>query len=245
VFLGKVDGEVVALKVYGPTEERRRMERELNLLAAIDCPNLVKVRRHDWITINDTPCPLVAFEYHPHGDLRRLTELEVTPLDTGTLLRIGAQISNAIEALWGKRIVHRDIKPANIVKAEDGHFVLVDLGLAKHLDLSTITLAGFTVGTVGYMSPEQAQGRKRLTLNSDVFSLGVTLYELAAKRHPFGHSQIQIARGLAQPLNKIRPDLPVPLSHLIHQMMQLSPYNRPRQALSEFLRLLEKNNVST
>lgn len=239
VFRGTVDGHDAALKVFDPQQEPRRVERELHLLTKIDCPHLVKVLAVDHVMIGGVAFPLVAYELHPGGDLTKLLRPSVAPISPQELVRIGHEVGIAVDELWARRIVHRDIKPANIVQAADGRYVLVDVGLARHLDRSALTAAGLVPGTRGYMSPEQASGRSNLTVHSDIFSLGVTLYEIGAKAHPFERDQNRIvARMAARGLHTVRPSLPRNVAAAIDQMIALRPSMRPRSAAGHFKPLL-------
>ena len=157
-----------------------------------------------------------------------------TAPDKRTIVGIGLNVATAVERLWAKRIVHRDIKPANIVKAATDRFVLVDVGLARHLDRSALTAPGAAPCTPGYASPEQALGRRNLTINSDVFSLGVTLYEIGTGIHPFNRAQNLVGVISPRPIQLIRRDLDGPLAALISQMMAVSPAARPSAIRSRF-----------
>lgn len=240
VFRGTVDGEQVALKVFNPATDQRRLDRELDFLRTANHPNLVKIIDAQSITIRGSDCPIVAYEYLSGGDLVDMLNAMSTPVDVETVVEIGAQISSAIECLWQSRIVHRDIKPGNILKASDDRFVLADFGLARHLDLATITSGIQIIGTHGYMSPEQAMGRKKLTIHSDVFSLGVTLYEIAGARHPFNGLQPSCGFSLAYKLWDVRKDLPPRLIRLVEQMMNATPAMRPSNLAAQFLSLKER-----
>src|SRR3989304_4427855 len=99
-------------------------------------------------------------------------------------LDVGIQIAEGLAAAHEKAIVHRDIKPENIMFRKDGRVQIMDFGLAKLLGASRLTKEGSTVGTAGYMSPEQVQGQET-DHRSDIFSLGVLLYEMIAGRSPF------------------------------------------------------------
>lgn len=179
---------------------------------------------------------LVAYELHSGGDLTALLAPGAQPLAEAELAKIGQDIGSAADALWARRIVHRDIKPANIVRASNGTYVLVDVGLARHVDRSGLTGAGLAVGTPGYMSPEQARGRRDLTVHSDAFALGITLYEIAAKVHPFGRDQVRIMRGLVPAeLKTHRGDLSDAICRGIHRMMSVRSAARPR-LLAEFFK---------
>lgn len=238
VFLGTLSGEKAAIKIFRPETDPRRIKREQSL-TKITCPNLVRILGVSEMQINNKNCSLIAYEYYEGGDLTKFLSEDAEVLAASVLFKIGQQISNAMEVLWNNRIVHRDIKPANIVQAEKDRFVLVDLGIARHLDLVTVTLRGHFCGTEGYMSPEQAIGRKNLTIHSDVFSLGITLYELASKIHPFDRQQDMIGQYIPKPLNADRPDLPQKFSDLLNQMMASRVSDRPSLVQKHFSAFLE------
>lgn len=227
VFRGECKGIPAALKVFDSQANSKRIERELAALSSLDCPYLVKVLDSTRVFMGGTPRDVIAYELLSGGDLTALSGApsRPSPVEIG---RICHHVSTAAEALWARRIVHRDIKPGNIVAAGPGRYVLVDVGFAKHLDLSTATQAGMAVGTPGYMSPEQAAGRSTLTIQSDTFSLGVTLHEISSGVHPFGRIQQLIGATLTPPdLRAYRPDLPPNFCLLVNRMMSVRPHLRP------------------
>lgn len=240
VFSGEVHGRPAALKLLFPETDPdfARLNRELPLLQSIDCPHLVKVLEHCEVQLTEGPTRVVAYELIDGGDLLRHLEDDAPPLSEDELLRVGCHVSAAVQALWAERIVHRDIKPANVMQHESD-FVLVDVGVARHLDRTALTAVGNAVGTRGYMSPEQARGRRSLTVSSDVFSLGVTLYHLASKRHPFDGRQHNInnAAYVVPPLLQHRPDFSKPFALLVHSMLTHSAPRRPNQVQDRFARL--------
>jgi len=234
VFLCKKNGVDIALKLFDPRSNPRRIERELQLLRDVNCKNLISI--YDWcnITINNINIILVEYEYIPGGDLTQFLEPNSPQLTNNELLIIGVNVARAINTLWNwhrSRVVHRDVKPHNILLHSQAHYILADLGLARHIDLSDLTAMGGAPGTSGYMSPEQALGRKNLTYKSDIFSLGVSLYELASKIHPFQRNQSVIGHKQPVPLENYRKDLTNHFVKLIHQMMHVIPAYRPNNVV--------------
>lgn len=234
MFVGSVHSKKAAIKLFRPDADDRRLNREIEALSEISCRNLPKVLAFTVIDLSGVSCAVVAYEYFAGGDLLGLLSNSAPMVSARSLFSIGAEVGEALEALWQRRIVHRDVKPANIVKADDGRYVLVDIGVARHLDLSDLTAAGFACGSPGYMSPEQAQGRKQLTITSDVFSLGVTLYELATKKHPFDRRQHLVGSATVAPISASRTDLPSSFARLVERMLSLRAWERPAKIVREF-----------
>lgn len=234
VFRGECRGQPAAVKVFDAATDMRRVDRECNLLSKLSCPYVVRLIEHFRVTINTESLRIVVYEYHPGGDLSPMLAPNSAPVSEATLLKIGMEVGTGITTLWNSRIVHRDIKPANIVQAADGRYLLVDVGLARHLDLSALTAAGGAPGTRGYRSPEQALGRRALTIRSDVYSLGMTLFVLAAKRHPFNGADILSPTPIDfSPMTTGRA-LSSGLLSLIKQMLEYSPARRPSDIVARF-----------
>lgn len=235
VFRGTFRDDVAAIKIFGPGQEDR-VSREVDLLSGLRCPCIVKIKGYEKITVQGRLLPVVAYEYLPGGNLVRTYLDAATPqISPENLIEVGRRMGEAVEALWTVRICHRDIKPGNIVLTSDGSPVLVDVGLARHLNRSNLTAAGQVPGTIGYMSPEQYAGRRYLTVHSDVFSLGVTLYQIAAKVHPFDQRQPVVGMAPSAGLSTLRPDIPEPIVKLIEQMLSIRPQLRPIAISTKFL----------
>lgn len=236
VFLAYEDGRAVAIKLFKPDANAERLNREISLLSSLNHPNLVRLLNYGTMQILEATVAYVVYEFLSGGDLCQYASPDSRRLDARTLCAIGMQIGSVIETLWSRpeRIVHRDVKPANVIEAEHGRFVLVDLGLARHIDLSDLTREGAGVGTPGYMSPEQEAGRRSLTIRADVFSLGVTLHELAMKVHPFNGEQ-ELIRSTDPPnICTQRADLPERLGYLVKAMMRRVAVDRPGRVAHHF-----------
>ncbi len=186
-------------KVIDKPSSRERFQRETRAIASLNHPNICAVQDAGELQGR----PYIVMEYLDGKSLREL--LTSAPLDPELVLSLGIQLCDGLQAAHSNGIIHRDIKPSNIVLTATGHAKLLDFGLAKLVDnglvfnLSsltteheTLTGEGALVGTVPYMSPEQALG-KPLNQRSDLFSMGVVLYELAGGVHPFrGDTQAAI-----------------------------------------------------
>jgi hypothetical protein len=179
-------------------ESRQRFEREARAAAQLQHPNIVTVYELG----EDRGLPFIAMELLPGADLEVLLRSgEEIPL--AEKLDVVAQVCRGLAYAHERGIVHRDIKPSNVRLLEDGTAKIMDFGIAKYGD-AHLTKTGMMVGTVHYMSPEQVRGR-RLDGRSDVFSVGVILYELLVGERPFR------GEGPTQVLYKIVNEEPPPL----------------------------------
>ncbi len=191
VFHGAVHGQPAAIKVYFPGNMEHRVAREVDALGALHCHSIVKLLWSQTLTHDGNEYPMVATSFIAGSSLDQ--RLRIRPLAYDELGIIAYDVATAIDHLWRRRIVHRDLKPSNILIGETGRACVIDLGIARHLDQSTLTsLAGATWGTWGYLSPEQAKGVRTLTCKSDVYALGIILIECALGHHPTRHDQQQL-----------------------------------------------------
>jgi serine/threonine-protein kinase len=125
----------------------------------------------------------ITMEYVPGGDLKRLIR-RTKRLDTGTAISIAKQVCEGLTEAHGLGIIHRDLKPNNIMLDDEGRARIMDFGIARSLKEKGITGAGVMIGTPEYMSPEQVEG-KEIDQRSDIYSLGVILYEMVTGQVPF------------------------------------------------------------
>lgn len=181
----QTDGDIV-LKLFHPLADPQRAFREVQAASEVQCPRVPRVHE-----IGNLTSPLGQLiwvrEQRIRGeDLRaRVTR---GALDAKSLMRLALHTLEALVAAEKVRIVHRDVKPDNILQATDGSYWLLDFGLARHLDMDslTATAAQYGVGTAGYTATEQYRNRKgEIDARADLFSLGVTLYECATGQNPF------------------------------------------------------------
>lgn len=172
----------------------------------------------------------LVMELVPGEALSTILEREHV-LSTDKVLDIVAQTASALQAAHAAGLVHRDIKPGNLLITPDGRVKITDFGIARIADQVPLTATGQVMGTVQYLSPEQASGHPA-SPTTDIYSLGIVAYEALAGRRPFtGESQVAIA--MAQ-INETPPDLPVtvsePVRNLVYACIAKNPADRPQSA---------------
>jgi serine/threonine protein kinase/WD40 repeat protein len=224
-------------KVSDP-ERRRRFEQEAKSASALNHPNIVTI--HDIAEAAGTS--YIVMEYVPGRTLADVIPRRGLSLNNALAYAIPA--ADALAAAHAAGIVHRDFKPANVMVGDDGRVRVLDFGLAKLVEADegdsddALTLAtaehktaeGLLVGTVGYMSPEQAEG-KRLDARSDVFSFGAVLYEMVTGHRAFrGDSSAStlaaILRSEPRPASDVVPDLPREVERIIARCLRKDPARR-------------------
>jgi serine/threonine protein kinase len=212
---------IVALKFIAPElrrdpEVERRFLHEARAASALDHPNICAI--HEIAPADDGRLYIVMAAYQ--GETLR-ARLGQGPLSVQEALDIGEQIARALAAAHERGIVHRDVKPDNVFLTRDGVIKLLDFGLARTAD-SRMSGPGAVEGTVAYMSPEQAGG-ERADERSDVWSLGVILFEMLAGVRPFAAGDcgtaLHLIRTREPDLKAARPDLPPAVANLVHRAL--------------------------
>ena len=237
-------GRKVALKVLGhelaaDSERRDRFEREARAVAALNHPNIItiySVEEQDGI----------AFLTMELVEGKTLTELIPRQgMSLEGFLRVAIPLADAVGAAHQRGITHRDLKPANVMVSDEGRLKVLDFGLAKLREESphnslTVTMdaaltgEGRIIGTIAYMSPEQAQG-KPVDARSDVFSLGILLFEMATGEQPFkGNTNMAVLSAILRDapvsLTDLRQDLPRDVGRILRRCLAKDPEDRYQTA---------------
>ena len=226
------DGTLYALKVLHPhlTESDVMVTRFLK-----EARNSIQIRSPNCINVIQSgkagQFPYFIMEYIEGEDLAKVLKNRrfLSPPEAKKIFR---QICNGIEAAHEIPLVHRDIKPANILIEKDTQrAVITDFGIARAADGTKLTITGSCMGTPAYMSPEQAEGSKNIDYRSDIYSLGVLLYEICTGGMPFQRdSEISLANARLNeapiPPRHYQPDLPKKIEAVILQAMAFNPSSR-------------------
>src|SRR5437868_196853 len=220
-------------------ERKRRFVQEAKAASALNHPNIIHI--YDISSSDGTD--FIAMEFVAGKTVDQLIGKSGLPLkDT---LKYSIQIADALARAHSAGIVHRDLKPANIIVAEDGRVKLLDFGLAKltettgdsesatatmNIQQTALTEEGSIVGTIAYMSPEQAEGKK-VDGRSDIFSFGSVLYEMVTGRRPFeGGSKISTLSAILHKeppaASEISPAVPMELEKIIARCLRKDPERR-------------------
>ncbi len=224
----------VALKFLGAELTRdaaanERFRHEAQAASALDHPNICTIHE-----IDETPDHrlFIALAYYEGETLKK--RLERGPLPVDAALDIAIQIAQGLSRAHQSGLVHRDIKPANVMITADGLVKIVDFGLAKLTGDADMTRTGTTIGTVAYMSPEQARGEV-VDGRTDVWALGVVLYEMLAGARPFtGKDEVAVLASILDhtpaPIGEARPDIAPDLQRIVTRALDKSPASRYRSA---------------
>jgi serine/threonine protein kinase len=233
---------LVAVKILSPglstdPERKRRFFQEAQAASALNHPNIITL--YDIVSEGDMQC--IVMEYINGKTLRDLTP--AGGLAPPQALQYAVQIASALTVAHAAGLIHRDLKPSNIMVTTSGLIKVLDFGLAKWVDSgmsghtgdqstveTALTREGSIIGTVSYMSPEQAEG-KRVDARSDIFSFGSVLYEMLTGKRAFeGRSGIStlssILRDDVKPLSEAAPDVPPLLEQIVLRCLAKEPASR-------------------
>ncbi len=227
------DGRLVALKLLPPhlaadPTMRARFEQESHL--GLDHPNIVRVNRSGMVD----GTPYIEMEYVAGESLDRLVA-RAGPLSPEAAARILLDAGRALDYAHACGVIHRDVKPSNVIVRTDGSAMLADFGVAKAMGVTAHTATMTRVGSVFFMSPEQAAGAFEITPASDIYSLGATAYYALTGHAPFeAGTDVAIARQhieqLPRHVSDLRPAVPRTVGDVVMWALQKSPSQRPASA---------------
>ncbi|MDP8923221.1 MAG: protein kinase, partial [Chloroflexota bacterium] len=227
-------GRPVAVKILreqfsGEAEFQERFRREARAAARLSHPNIIAI----YDVGRDGDVNYIVMELVEGEDLKALVR-RAAPFPPTQIVELGSQIAAALDYAHRAGIVHRDIKSQNVLVTRDGQVKVADFGIAVALGERSITQTGMVIGSVHYMAPEQAQGRPTSPA-TDIYSLGVVLYEMATGRLPFtAEAPLAVARMHIDtppvPPQTLNPRLPLAIGATILAALAKRPEARPQSA---------------
>jgi serine/threonine protein kinase len=219
-------------------DRRLRFVQEAQAVSALNHPNIITI----YDIVDDGLTQYMVIEFVEGKTLLELIPKGGMPIPQ--VIRYGSQIAEALCAAHAAGIVHRDLKPANVMITGAGLVKVLDFGLAKMIDWAAadpdgatltmtagpLTIEGTLLGTVNYMSPEQAEGKK-LDARSDIFSFGSVLYEMLTGKAAFHHDTVlatltSVLRDEVQPVRELAPDIPAELERIVNACLKKNPDDR-------------------
>lgn len=227
------------------SDERKRLEIEAKAAAALNHPNIATIYAIEEVDEKT----FLVMEYIEGQELKEIVGTQhVVPQQEA--IDLALQIAEGLQAAHEKGIIHRDIKSSNIMVTNDGKVKIMDFGLAKIKGVSKLTQSGTTLGTISYMSPEQASG-KNADHRSDIWSFGVVLYEMFTGQLPFTGDYDQavvysIINEEPQSVKKLNPEIPVELVNIIKKALRKNTdarYNSFVQIIKDLKNCLENLNA--
>ena len=234
-------GQIVALKVLhahlGDDVHLERFHREARMAASINHPNVIRVSDVG----QDGDSDFIAMELLPDSLARVIESGGALPVDRA--VDFASQIADGLAAAHALGIVHRDIKPQNVLIGPDGNVKVSDFGIARATAFSTMTVTGAMMGTPHYMSPEQARGHRE-DIRSDLYSLGVLLYQMLTGEVPFDAETplevLEMHRETTPPkVRQERSEVPRPLEAVVARCLEKDP-GRRYQAPEELAHALKE-----
>ncbi len=212
------------------SDERKRFEIEAKAAAALNHPNIATIHAIEH-TDDDVFIVMEYIDGQELGDI--VGAIHESPLQITEIIDIAIQVAAGLQAAHEKGIVHRDIKSSNIMITEKGQVKIMDFGLAKVHGTAQLTQIGTTLGTIAYMSPEQARGEV-VDHRSDIWSFGVLLYEVSTGRQPFKGDYEQaiiycIINETFEPVHIYRPEIPAEMENIIEKALAKNTVDRYQQ----------------
>ncbi|MFQ6069930.1 MAG: protein kinase [Candidatus Aminicenantales bacterium] len=214
----------LSLQTVGGAEGKSRFFHEAQIAASLDHPNICSVYEIDEVEGQ----VFISMAYIEGQSLKE--KIESGPLKVDEFIDLALQIADGLEEAHERGIIHRDIKTSNIMVTDKGQVKIMDFGLAKSSFQTKITKTGTTLGTVGYMSPEQVRGEE-IDFRSDIWSLGVVFYELITGHLPFRgeHEQpvmYSILHRQPEPVTSLRTGVPIELERIVMKCLEKNPPDR-------------------
>jgi TolB-like protein/predicted Ser/Thr protein kinase len=222
----------VALKFLPPElthipDIKERFMREAQTAASLDHPNICTVHEFD----EAEEKTFISMAYIEGQSLKK--KIDSGPLELDEALKIATQVAEGLQEAHKKGVIHRDIKSANIMMDERDQAKIMDFGLARMAGITMLTQEGTTMGTIAYISPEQARGEE-IDHRTDIWSLGVVLYEMFTGQLPFKGEREQavvysILKENPKPISDLRPELPVSIGQVVSKALEKNPDDRYQQ----------------
>lgn len=256
VYSCEKDGVVYAIKIFNYSfvfsefskGNDNRITREIMALKSVSHPNVVSYIGDGEFVDNSVKYLYVIMDYVDGQDLAHYIQAANFSPDEATA--IFKDILTGVEAIHAQHIVHRDLKPANIYITNSGQIKILDFGLSKLIDFTSITSTGAEIGSPLYMSPEQVKDGKNVDYRSDYYALGIIYYELLCKNNPYGKVQSRAElyyKIINEPTISIRqfiPNISNAIDNLLSALLEKENFNRPNN-IDTILKYLESSSLAT
>ncbi|MEG2764709.1 MAG: serine/threonine-protein kinase [Acidaminococcaceae bacterium] len=223
-----------------------RITREITALKSVAHPNIVSYIDDGEFFDNGVKYLYVIMDYVDGQDLAHY--IQTTSISSDEATALFKEILSGVEAIHAQNIVHRDLKPANIYITKSGQIKILDFGLSKLIDFTSITSTGAEIGSPLYMSPEQVKDGKNVDYRSDYYALGIIFYELLSKNNPYGKVQSRAElyyKIITEPPISIRqfvPNVSNTIDNLLSVLLEKENYKRPNN-IDEILKYLESSST--